>query len=577
MSANILAGRTSSWTFAIGCIAVTIGVLLHVQMFADARSMNYHLAGMDMGWGMTAGMALIVLGLLTAGHGLLPVSRLKKHEHHQSEVFIETTEDTKLTRAHWMLMIVMAIALVIDTMKPATLGFVLPGMRTEYGISQETVALFPLSALIGTVAGSIIWGVLADIYGRRASILLSAIMFVGTAICGAMPSFEWNLVMCFMMGASAGGMLPVAYALLAEAMPAGSRGWALVLVGGLGTAGGYLVASGLSNILQPDFGWRIMWLLGLPTGLLLIVLNQYIPESPKFLVFQGRISEARETMKRFGSIVHIRPLAAVEKEDLRSRLQSIFRNMAFIKMTVALTITGLTWGLLNFGVLLWLPSQLAERGYDIVRASQLLAQSTFIALPAVVITALAYSLWSTKYTLVSSVAIMLAGLLGLLLIDNPIPGLDNPLIFMTLLIIGVNCVIATILPYAAENYPLYVRGRATGWVAGMTKAGGIGAQLFGLFGVIPAIGVAAAVLSVPTVLSTLLVALWGNETRGRVLSDIELFEAEKPDNVATPRASAETRRSVKRGRARRTPQNSPASKSPIRFWGRTEREPDTDS
>jgi putative MFS transporter len=534
MAANILAGRTSSWTFAIGCVAVTIGVLLHVQMFADAGSMNYHLAGMDMGWGMTAGMALIVLGLLTAGHGLLPVSRLQKHEHRQTEVFIETTEDTRLTPAHWALMGVMAVALVIDTMKPATLGFVVPGMRTEYGVPQSTVALLPFCALTGTAVGSIVWGILADIYGRRASILLSAIMFVGTAICGAMPSLTWNLVMCFMMGASAGGMLPVAYALLAETMPTKSRGWVLVLIGGLGTAGGYLVASGASNLLQPIFGWRIMWLLGLPTGLLLIILNPFIPESPKFLVFEGRIDEARAAMKRFGSIIHIRPLGSQETAELPHKQKSILRSLSFIKTTSALTITGLTWGLLNFGVLLWLPSELGARGYDIARASQLLALSTVIALPAVVITALAYSLWSTKYTLVASVAITLVGLLGLLLLDYPVPGLDNPLIFMTLLIVGVNCVIATILPYAAENYPLYVRGRATGWVAGMTKAGGIGAQLFGLFGVTPAIGVAAAVLSVPTLISTLLVTFWGSETRGRALSDLELFEAEKPTMLDTP-------------------------------------------
>ena len=57
------------------------------------------------------------------------------------------------------------------------------------------------------------------VYGRRASILLSAVMFVGTSLCGAMPSFWWNVGMCFLMGAAAGGMLPVTYALLAETMP----------------------------------------------------------------------------------------------------------------------------------------------------------------------------------------------------------------------------------------------------------------------------------------------------------------------------------------------------------------------
>jgi MFS family permease len=140
-------------------------------------------------------------------------------------------------------MLVLVVALIIDIMKPASLGFVVPGMIKEYGVSKAMVAWLPFAALLGTVTGSIIWGALADVFGRRASILLSAVMFVGTSICGAMPDFWWNVGMCFMMGAAAGGLLPVVYALLAETMPSKHRGWALVLVGGLGAVGGYLASS----------------------------------------------------------------------------------------------------------------------------------------------------------------------------------------------------------------------------------------------------------------------------------------------------------------------------------------------
>ncbi len=139
---------------------------------------------------------------------------------------------------HWVLMATLTIGLVIDTMKPATLGLLIPGMTVEYGLPHTTMALFPLAALTGLVAGSIAWGYLADIYGRRAAILLSAVMFAGTSICGFMPSFWWNVLMCVLMGASAGGMLPVCYALLTETVPAKHRGW-IGLVGGLGTVGGF--------------------------------------------------------------------------------------------------------------------------------------------------------------------------------------------------------------------------------------------------------------------------------------------------------------------------------------------------
>jgi putative MFS transporter len=89
--------------------------------------------------------------------------------------------------------------------------------------------------------------------------------------------------MYFLMGTGAGGMLPVAYALLAETMPSRHRGWVLVLVGGLGAIGGYFAASGFSALLVPIFSWRILWLINLPTSLLLIALGPYsrVTEVPR--------------------------------------------------------------------------------------------------------------------------------------------------------------------------------------------------------------------------------------------------------------------------------------------------------
>src|SRR3546814_2142962 len=119
-----------------------------------------------------------------------------------SQLAVSAPEDAPLSAAHWRLMAVLVVALVIDIMKPASLGFTIPGMIDEYGVPRETVSLVPLVALIGTVVGSFVWGVVADIYGRKASILLSAVMFVGTSICGAMPSLAWNIGMGFLMGAA---------------------------------------------------------------------------------------------------------------------------------------------------------------------------------------------------------------------------------------------------------------------------------------------------------------------------------------------------------------------------------------
>ena len=63
----ILADRRHLAAFATGCLAVTIGVLLHVPMFWMGRHNGFRLVGMPMEWDMWLGMALIVGGCAIAG------------------------------------------------------------------------------------------------------------------------------------------------------------------------------------------------------------------------------------------------------------------------------------------------------------------------------------------------------------------------------------------------------------------------------------------------------------------------------------------------------------------------------
>jgi MFS transporter, putative metabolite:H+ symporter len=518
----MFADRRSAPAFWLGSLLVVIGVLLHVPMFIMARSMDYRLAGMPMGAGMLWGMAFIVGGAAAAAFGLRP----KKASLGDSAVHerIVAPEDAPLTLWHWAAGGALAVALVVDIMKVSSLGFVVPGMRVEYGINSAEVALLPLSALTGATLGSFIWGALADLYGRRATILLAAVMFIGTSICGAMPSFNWNLFMCFLMGASAGGLLPVAYALLAEIMPTRHRGWSLIVVGGAGALGGYLAASGFSALLQPEFGWRIMWFLNLPSGLILIAVSPLIPESARFLVHIGRAEEARATLARFGSVVISKTEDWDEEAKLdHSHLPPVDRR--FAGTTIALTIAALSWGFVNFGLLLWLPGELIAEGRDMGVAATIIARSSFIAVPVVAVAAALYSRWSTKGSLLVMTGITALGLLAVVMRQSGVAVTANPVIALTLLIVGSTGVISILLPYTAESYPLRVRGRATGWVAGCSKGGGLICQGLGALALVPAIGLSAIAIAVPTVVSLGLITASCRETRGRDLRALENSEA----------------------------------------------------
>ena len=131
--------------------------------------------------------------------------------------------------------------------------------------------------------------------------------------------------------------------------------------------------------------------------------------------------------------------------------------------------------------------------------------------------------FSIQVALLTMVGITALGLGALLLRGTGLfPFFASPILPIVLLILGASGVISMLLPYTSENYPVKVRGRATGWVAGCSKIGGLIAQALSALALVPAIGIAAALIAIPAVLSMLLILKFGRETRGRDLRELEL-------------------------------------------------------
>ena len=148
--------------FWFGTAALVAGVCAHFPMFAMAAPMHYRLAGMEMDTPMLVGMFLILAGISGAIWGLMPPRKvlIEALRHEEAPFSLVTADNAPLTRAHWTLFGVLMVALIVDIMKPATLGFVVPGMSAEYGISKQTASLLALSALTGTAVGSVVFGMI---------------------------------------------------------------------------------------------------------------------------------------------------------------------------------------------------------------------------------------------------------------------------------------------------------------------------------------------------------------------------------------------------------------------------------
>jgi MFS transporter, putative metabolite:H+ symporter len=516
--------------FWFGVAATTVGVLLHLPMFISGRAMGYHLAGMPMDTPMLIGMFLIIIGFGSSFYGLYPPSRAVSGAS-TARIRVRALDETGITKTHVALLVVMAIALTIDIMKTTTLSFVAPGMAQEYGLRSPlnptgvmSVTYLPLSGITGTVLGSFAAGWLGDRIGRRATMLFGGITFIGTSICGAMPSYSWNLLMCFLMGLGVGGMLPIANALMADTIPARHRGWLMVLIGGAG-AGAYVVTGWLASELIPQFSWRILWLIGAPTGLLLILLNRWIPESPRFLLANGREAEARAVMERYGAKI-VEDTSELELEsEVRSHWSALI-DKGLVSQTSVIMLLGIGVGLILFGFNLWIPTNLLKLGFSEVTADRLVRDAAVIGFPFTFVAALMYGFWSGKKTMILLTALTAAAMFGFAVSGDRV--VDNrPLLYVLLVmpIWGINTVTALLTVYSSEVYPTHIRSHGSGLAAGASKAGGvlmIGLVALGIAA--PSIATTTLIGGIPITLAAIGILFFGVETRNRRLEEITAEE-----------------------------------------------------
>jgi putative MFS transporter len=409
----------------------------------------------------------------------------------------------------------------------------MPGMTVEYGLKGPLnptgsipVAFVALSGITGTVLGSFLWGWLGDRIGRRASILYAGIAFIATSICGAMPDFYWNLVMCFLMGLAVGGMLPICYALLAETIPSRHRSWLMILIGA-DIAGAYVLTSWLAVGLVPTYSWRILWLIGMPTGVVFIMLNRWIPESPRFLLANSRDDEARVVMRRYGAVVVEQAQPAPEIDSRTSGWWSQLASGKFLGLTLVIGCLGLGSGLVLFGFNLWIPSNLRKLGFT--EADAILRNAALMGLPLTFVVAWMYGFWSSKKTIIVLTSLTAAALFGFVIAGDAI--VQNRGLLYALLVVpiwGISSVVAVLSVYSSEIYPTRIRSRGAGFAAGASKAGGVAIIALVVFGfATPSIATVALIGAIPMALSVVLVAFFGIETRQRRLEDITM-ETLKP-------------------------------------------------
>lgn len=227
----------------------------------------------------------------------------------------------------------------------------------HYRLSAAETGWAVSNVIIGCVIGCLVAGKLADRYGRKSMLIITAILFVvsvaGTALA---PDFTTFVVFRMIGGLGIGLASVISPIYIAEVAPKDYRGRAMTMhmvccVGGqvLVLLTNYLIAKNADPEWLNAYGWR--WMLGaafVPCVLFFLFVG-FIPESPRWNVMVGRNEQALKTLTRISSADHARRLIGEIQDSLQQKAsqQVTSERARFTRKTSIFLVIGIGLAIFN--------------------------------------------------------------------------------------------------------------------------------------------------------------------------------------------------------------------------------------
>jgi sugar porter (SP) family MFS transporter len=245
--------------------------------------------------------------------------------------------------------------------------------------------------LIGCMFGAGLAGPISDRIGRRRFMLISAVLFLVSAVGCALPrTIAEFVVFRFIGGLGIGSAAVLSPLYIAEIAPARVRG-ALVSVNQLAIVTGILLAYFVNWAFAGagPANWRWMYAMGAVPSVVFFFLLLGVPESPRWLVKNGREDEARTVLTRADTaeaaaagIRDIQDALALEEGSFREIFRPAFRRPLLIAVVLAVfqQITGIN------AILYYAPRIFEGAGFERMSA---IGQSTIVGLVNMLFTVVA--------------------------------------------------------------------------------------------------------------------------------------------------------------------------------------------
>jgi MFS family permease len=200
------------------------------------------------------------------------------------------------TRFHTLMLVALGVGWALDSFETNIIGSVFGVLKAQWHLSTSEGSMAVSIWVFGMLVGAIAFGYLADRFGRKKLFLATLLWY---ALFSVATVFSWNyesfLFFRAMTALAVGGEYSAVTATMGEFIPKRHRGRtdSLILSGfPVGALLSAAVSYFVLNHLSPDLSWRVGFGFGTTMALLFFWIRRVIPESPRWLLQQGRVAEA---------------------------------------------------------------------------------------------------------------------------------------------------------------------------------------------------------------------------------------------------------------------------------------------
>lgn len=416
-------------------------------------------------------------------------------------ISIDTALDRAGTGAYQRRLLgIFGLVWTADAMQVLAVGFTAKPIADSFGLTVPQALQAGTLFFLGMLIGAAVCGKLADRCGRRRVLIFTVCcdaLFGTLAIFS--PDFTSLVVLRFLTGFAVGGTLPVDYAMMAEFLPAKNRGRWLVMLEGFWAIGTLIVAltAWAASLTGLDDAWRYILAINAVPAILGVGLRFLVPESPLYLLRNGRSDEAKAVVNRILkgngkpelgadiAIISPPPVKNIGLFSPKLRQRSIMMLAIWFLVSIS-----------YYGVFTWMPPKLAADGFGFVRGYGFLVLVALAQLPGYALAAYGVEAWGRRPTLV---VFCLLSALGCLLFVVGSGGMmiGAALLLMSFALLGTW---GALYAYTPELYPTASRATGMGAAGAMARLAGLLApSLMALVisdGLVLAIGIFAGLLVV---------------------------------------------------------------------------------